>query len=169
MTYKCSTLYSIQYMASPLYVYACRYNHRVQIFDPNGNFLRSFGCQGTGDGKFSYPWGITTDPLGFIYVCDKENHRVQVPINIRILVNMKIMKLARSNRCFNLMAHLSESLVPLEPSLVNWNTPITWQLVQLTGTRTCQASPNFCQPLFCNLKITFHFFPPSYLYFPLSE
>ena len=32
-------------------------------------------CQ---DGRFSYPWGITTDALGFIYVCDKENHRVQV-------------------------------------------------------------------------------------------
>ncbi|KAH9629388.1 hypothetical protein HF086_008904 [Spodoptera exigua] len=53
-------------------------NHRVQVFDPQGRFLRAFGSQGTGDGKFNYPWGITTDALGFIYVCDKENHRVQV-------------------------------------------------------------------------------------------
>lgn len=29
---------------------------------------------------FSYPWGVTTDALGFIYVCDKENHRVQVNV-----------------------------------------------------------------------------------------
>lgn len=46
--------------------------------DPSGRFLRAFGSQGTADGKFNYPWGITTDALGFIYVCDKENHRVQV-------------------------------------------------------------------------------------------
>lgn len=37
-----------------------------------------FGSQGTADGKFNYPWGCTTDALGFIYVCDKENHRIQV-------------------------------------------------------------------------------------------
>ncbi|CAB4057712.1 TRIM71 [Lepeophtheirus salmonis] len=60
------------------YIIADRYNHRIQLFDPSGHFLRSFGSQGSSDGKFSYPWGLTTDALGFIYVCDKENHRVQV-------------------------------------------------------------------------------------------
>lgn len=55
-----------------------RYNHRIQVLDPAGRFLRAFGSQGTADGKFNYPWGITTDALGFIYVCDKENHRIQV-------------------------------------------------------------------------------------------
>ena len=60
------------------YIIADRYNHRIQIFDPSGHFLRAFGSQGNVDGKFSYPWGITTDALGFIYVCDKENHRVQI-------------------------------------------------------------------------------------------
>lgn len=48
------------------------------MLDPQGRFLRAFGSQGTADGKFNYPWGVTTDALGFIYVCDKENHRVQV-------------------------------------------------------------------------------------------
>lgn len=52
-----------------------RYNHRLQIFDPSGRFLRAFGGQGSGDGKFQYPWGVATDVLGFIYVCDKDNHR----------------------------------------------------------------------------------------------
>ena len=60
------------------YIIADRYNHRIQIFDATGHFIRAFGSQGTVDGKFSYPWGITTDNLGLIYVCDKENHRVQV-------------------------------------------------------------------------------------------
>lgn len=60
------------------YIIADRYNHRIQVLDPSGRFLRAFGSQGTADGRFNYPWGITTDALGFIYVCDKENHRVQV-------------------------------------------------------------------------------------------
>ncbi|TMW44534.1 hypothetical protein DOY81_010387, partial [Sarcophaga bullata] len=60
------------------YIIADRYNHRIQVLDPQGRFLRAFGSQGTADGKFNYPWGVTTDALGFIYVCDKENHRVQV-------------------------------------------------------------------------------------------
>lgn len=62
------------------YIIADRYNHRIQVLDPQGRFLRAFGTQGTSDGKFNYPWGVTTDALGFIYVCDKENHRVQVII-----------------------------------------------------------------------------------------
>ena len=60
------------------FIIADRYNHRIQVLDPSGRFLRAFGSQGTADGRFNYPWGITTDALGFIYVCDKENHRVQV-------------------------------------------------------------------------------------------
>lgn len=60
------------------YIIADRYNHRIQVLDPSGRFLRAFGSQGSADGRFNYPWGITTDALGFIYVCDKENHRVQV-------------------------------------------------------------------------------------------
>ena len=66
-----------------------RYNHRIQIFDPSGNFLRSFGSQGSSNGKFSYPWGVTTDALGFIYVCDKENHRVQASVDdVYVVVRM---------------------------------------------------------------------------------
>lgn len=62
-----------------------------QVFDPSGRFLRAFGSQGTADGRFNYPWGITTDALGFIYVCDKENHRVQVSLNIRTHKNYSLM------------------------------------------------------------------------------
>lgn len=53
------------------------------MLDPSGRFLRSFGSQGSSDGRFNYPWGITTDALGFIYVCDKENHRIQVNIKLK--------------------------------------------------------------------------------------
>lgn len=49
--------------------------------------MRAFGAQGTADGKFNYPWGITTDSMGFIYVADKENHRIQVS-KIKLFSNM---------------------------------------------------------------------------------
>lgn len=63
----------------------------AQVMDPSGRFLRAFGSQGTADGKFNYPWGITTDALGFIYVCDKENHRVQVTrVKLLLVVSLAI-------------------------------------------------------------------------------
>lgn len=45
-------------------------NHRVQKFDSNGNFIKAWGEEGSGDGQFMYPYCITTDSLGFIYVAD---------------------------------------------------------------------------------------------------
>lgn len=60
------------------YIVSDRYNHRIQIFDSQGRFMRMFGSEGRSDGKFSYPWGIATDQLNFIYVCDKDNNRIQI-------------------------------------------------------------------------------------------
>jgi len=60
------------------FIISDRYNHRIQVFDPSGRWLRSFGSQGSvGDSKFNYPWGVTTDALGFIYVCDKVHTNAQ--------------------------------------------------------------------------------------------
>jgi hypothetical protein len=64
----------------------------LQVLDPSGRFLRAFGSQGTADGRFNYPWGITTDALGFIYVCDKENHRVQVTEEWSLVLIGSLMK-----------------------------------------------------------------------------
>jgi len=50
--------------------------HLKTVFDPSGRFLRAFGSQGEAPGKFSYPLGVTTDALNFIYVC--EEARIQV-------------------------------------------------------------------------------------------
>lgn len=59
-----------------------RYNHRMQLFDLDGNFVRLFGGPGKENGKFNNPWGVAIDALGMIYVCDKDNHRVQVRTRI---------------------------------------------------------------------------------------
>ncbi|MFQ5611786.1 MAG: flippase activity-associated protein Agl23 [Anaerolineae bacterium] len=53
-------------------------NHRVQVFDSEGNFLAKWGEQGTGPGQFSEPWGIAIAPNGNVYVADTWNNRIQV-------------------------------------------------------------------------------------------
>ena len=53
-------------------------NHRVQIFDSSGSYLRSFGRQGTKRGEFSYPRGICFDNNRNIFVADWNNRRIQI-------------------------------------------------------------------------------------------
>ncbi|NWJ45822.1 MAG: SBBP repeat-containing protein [Chloroflexi bacterium] len=59
-------------------------NHSIQKFDYAGRFLFSFGSKGTGAGQFDYDPGtpctrlsIAIDPLGYIYVADCGNYRIQ--------------------------------------------------------------------------------------------
>ncbi|MBP9502484.1 MAG: hypothetical protein KBF17_10020 [Candidatus Promineofilum sp.] len=76
-------------------------NNRIQKFAGDGTFLMAFGwdvvsgnvdtdfeiCQsgdtckdglpGSGDGQFSYPYGVAVDGAGNVYVADTYNHRIQ--------------------------------------------------------------------------------------------
>lgn len=51
-------------------------NHRIQIFDENGQYLNSWGSQGSEPGQFNEPWGLAIDEE-FVYVADTWNHRIQ--------------------------------------------------------------------------------------------
>lgn len=53
-------------------------HHRVLKFSQSGQFISKFGSEGTGNGQFKNPVGVTTDATGKIYVVDSDNHRVQV-------------------------------------------------------------------------------------------
>lgn len=53
-------------------------NARIHKFSPDGALLKSWGDFGTGPGEFNLPHNITADPDGWVYVADRENHRVQV-------------------------------------------------------------------------------------------
>ena len=53
-------------------------NHRVQVFDSNGTFLRSFGHKGENAGEFIYPTGIAVNKHRQIFVADSDNHRIQI-------------------------------------------------------------------------------------------
>ena len=53
-------------------------NHRVQVFDSNGTFLRSFGHKGENDREFIYPTGIAINKDRQIFVADSDNNRIQI-------------------------------------------------------------------------------------------
>jgi len=53
-------------------------NARIHQYSPDGKLLKSWGQPGTGPGEFNLPHNLCCDPDGWIYVADRENHRVQV-------------------------------------------------------------------------------------------
>ena len=53
-------------------------NGRVTVFNSQGQYLFSFGSQGTKAGELSMAVGIGCAPDGEVYVADTGNHRVQV-------------------------------------------------------------------------------------------
>ena len=53
-------------------------NHRIQIFDAQGKFLRAYGKAGRAAGELSYPYDIVVDAEGRQYVCEFGNSRIQV-------------------------------------------------------------------------------------------
>lgn len=64
--------------ANELYVSDGYGNSRVHKFSPDGKLLLSWGEPGTDPGQFNIVHNICTDREGYVYVADRENHRVQV-------------------------------------------------------------------------------------------
>lgn len=53
-------------------------NSRVIKFDKDGKFLFAWGTRGTGPGQFNIPHSVAVDRAGNVYVCDRENNRIQI-------------------------------------------------------------------------------------------
>src|SRR5580693_3777689 len=51
---------------------------RVHKYSPDGKLLFSWGEPGTDPGQFNLVHNIACDDEGWVYVADRENHRVQV-------------------------------------------------------------------------------------------
>uniref|UniRef100_A0A1L8DSH5 Putative ring finger protein nhl-1 isoform x2 n=1 Tax=Nyssomyia neivai TaxID=330878 RepID=A0A1L8DSH5_9DIPT len=53
-------------------------NHRVQIFDANGIFMKEFGEYGNAEGEFDCLAGVAVNRIGQYIIADRYNHRIQV-------------------------------------------------------------------------------------------
>lgn len=72
-----------------------RGNHRVQVFDSTGTFIRSIGHEGNGPGEFRNPVSIWTRDDGTISVFDWAPHRVSVFTDEGDLVEDRSVPFAR--------------------------------------------------------------------------
>ena len=61
-----------------LYVSDGYENARIHKYAPDGRHLFSWGESGTDEGQFNIPHNIIADRDGWLYVSDRENHRVQI-------------------------------------------------------------------------------------------
>jgi sugar lactone lactonase YvrE len=52
-------------------------NARIQVFDANGVFIKTFGSFGIGNGQLISPIGVAVDIFGNIFVSDYGNNRIQ--------------------------------------------------------------------------------------------
>ncbi len=53
-------------------------NHRVQVFNSSGTFLKEIGSYGTGQGQLNFPWDVEVDDDLNLWVAEYGSHRVQV-------------------------------------------------------------------------------------------
>src|SRR5437899_9535540 len=53
-------------------------NARIHKFAPDGQRLMSWGEPGADPGQFNLPHNLACDADGWVYIADRENHRVQV-------------------------------------------------------------------------------------------
>lgn len=61
-----------------LYVADGYSNSHVHRYTPDGKYVSSWGESGTGEGQFNIVHNIAIDVDGWVYIADRENHRVQV-------------------------------------------------------------------------------------------
>ena len=52
-------------------------NHKISIFDPNGQFVSRWGIAGSGKGEFLGPAGMAFNLKGELLVVDAKNNRIQ--------------------------------------------------------------------------------------------
>ena len=56
----------------------CNEGHHMLIYDKKGNFVHSFGSKGSSSGHFCFPRQIAVSSSGYVYICDRNNGRIQI-------------------------------------------------------------------------------------------
>ena len=56
-----------------------RHDHCINMYELEGKLIRSVGSEGNGEAQFKYIRGLdVSDRTNNIYVCDRDNHRIQI-------------------------------------------------------------------------------------------
>jgi PKD repeat protein len=58
-------------------VYVTDNNNQIQKFSSSGTFITKWGSEGSNNGQFNGPVGVSVDPSGNVYVADSGNNRIQ--------------------------------------------------------------------------------------------
>lgn len=53
-------------------------NQRVVVFNSNGEIVQKIGKEGTGEGEFTFPYGIAGDSKNNVYVADMKNGKISI-------------------------------------------------------------------------------------------
>ena len=53
-------------------------SHQIHVFDEQRKHIRSFGEHGRGNGQLDDPRGIAVDADALVYVCNRDNHRIEM-------------------------------------------------------------------------------------------
>ena len=53
-------------------------NSRIHRFSSEGEHIASWGEEGTGQGQFNLPHSLWLDRHGLVWVCDRQNYRIQI-------------------------------------------------------------------------------------------
>ena len=53
-------------------------SHCIKVFDVAGHYIQDIGSEGTGDGQFQCPRGVTIDMYNNLVAVDERNHRLQI-------------------------------------------------------------------------------------------
>ena len=64
--------------AIPNLFVADRYNHRIQVFSADGQYVRQFGRQGKRVRRLNQPTGIAIDAHNIVYVNEYSSHRISI-------------------------------------------------------------------------------------------
>jgi len=91
-------------------------NNRIVHYDNNGKFIKSWGQLGVGAGDLSQPHAIAIDSKGLLYVCERNNCRIQV-------FNQNGESLAQWR---NLINPWGITILPNDEIVVSGSTPARW-------------------------------------------
>jgi DNA-binding beta-propeller fold protein YncE len=69
---------AVDWETADLYISDGYGNSRIHKYSPDGKHLFSWGQSGTDPGEFNLVHSVCTDKDGYVYVADRENHRVQI-------------------------------------------------------------------------------------------